>query len=116
MIIGINKGKILSIENTLESEAIKTIDAQNSFVTPPFVDPHFHLDATLSFGNPRINQSGTLLEGIALWGELNPTQSVEDFEARALANFANGRLRAAYWRYAHMLTSATRDYSQYKLC
>ncbi len=82
--IGIKNGKIVAIEKTLKNEDINTIDAQNSFVTPPFVDPHFHLDATLSYGQPRINQSGTLLEGIALWGELNPTQSVEDFETRAL--------------------------------
>ncbi len=40
--------------------------------SPPFVDPHFHMDATLSYGLPRINASGTLLEGIALWGELKP--------------------------------------------
>ena len=30
-----------------------------------FVDAHFHMDSTLSFGLPRVNQSGTLLEGIA---------------------------------------------------
>ena len=41
-------------------------------VSPPFVDCHFHMDATLSLGLPRLNQSGTLLEGIALWGELKP--------------------------------------------
>jgi len=41
-------------------------------VSPPFVDAHFHMDATLSLGLPRLNQSGTLLEGIALWGELKP--------------------------------------------
>ncbi len=82
--IGIKKGKIHSVESVIAGDAVKVIDAESSFVTPPFVDPHFHLDATLSYGQPRINQSGTLLEGIALWGELNPTQSIEDFEARAL--------------------------------
>ncbi len=43
-----------------------------NLVSPPFVDPHFHMDATLSYGIPRINASGTLLEGISLWGELKP--------------------------------------------
>ena len=41
-------------------------------MTPPFVDSHFHMDSTLSLGNPRLNESGTLLEGIKLWGELKP--------------------------------------------
>ncbi len=52
---------------------ILTLDAAGQLVTPPFVDAHFHMDATLSYGLPRINESGTLLEGIALWGELKPT-------------------------------------------
>lgn len=82
--IGVKDGKIVAVDNKLEGEAGEVIDAKNCFVTAPFVDSHFHLDATLSYGQPRINQSGTLLEGIALWGELNPTQSVEDFHARAM--------------------------------
>ncbi|MCF6320396.1 MAG: amidohydrolase family protein [Rhizobiaceae bacterium] len=82
--IGVKDGKIAIIEKNLSGKATRTIDAQNRFVTPPFVDSHFHLDSTLSYGQPRINQSGTLLEGIALWGELNPTQTVENFHARAM--------------------------------
>ena len=53
-------------------------------VSPPFVDCHFHMDATLSLGIPRMNQSGTLLEGIALWGELKPLLTVEAVMERAL--------------------------------
>jgi cytosine deaminase len=53
-------------------------------VSPPFVDPHFHMDATLSLGQPRLNVSGTLLEGIALWGELKPLLTVEAVVERAL--------------------------------
>ena len=45
---------------------------QSLLLAPPFVDSHFHMDATLSVGLPRRNRSGTLLEGIALWGELKP--------------------------------------------
>lgn len=82
--IGVKDGKILTVENNLADTASNIINAENSFVTPPFVDPHFHLDAALSYGQPRINQSGTLLEGIALWGELNQTQSIDDFKTRAL--------------------------------
>ena len=42
------------------------------------------MDATLSLGLPRMNQSGTLLEGIALWGELKPLLTVEAVMERAL--------------------------------
>ena len=51
-------------------EGVPLIEAGGLLLSPPFVDAHFHMDATLSYGLPRVNQSGTLLEGIALWGEL----------------------------------------------
>ncbi len=61
------------------------LDAQGWLLSPPFVDAHFHLDATLSHGLPRVNASGTLLEGIALWGELKPLLTEEAIAERALA-------------------------------
>jgi cytosine deaminase len=60
------------------------IDAAGCLLSPPFVDAHFHLDATLSHGLPRVNASGTLLEGIALWGELKPLLTHEALASRAL--------------------------------
>lgn len=53
-------------------------------VSPPFVGPHFHMDATLSLGLPQMNRSGTLLEGIALWGELKPLLTVEAMAEQGL--------------------------------
>ena len=50
--------------------AYELLDAQGLLLAPHFVDPHFHMDATLSYGLPRVNESGTLFEGIALWGEI----------------------------------------------
>ena len=82
--IGCNRGEIVALENGISAEAKDTIDAKGWLVAPPFVDPHFHMDATLSLGNPRMNLSGTLLEGIALWGELKKLQSIEDIVERAL--------------------------------
>ena len=82
--IGCSKGKIVALENGISAEAKDTIDAKGWLVAPPFVDPHFHMDATLSLGNPRMHVSGTLLEGIALWGELKKLQSIEDIVERAL--------------------------------
>ena len=60
--------------NLLQPEGVPLIEAGGLLLSPPFVDAHFHMDATLSYGLPRVNQSGTLLEGIALWGELKPQQ------------------------------------------
>jgi cytosine deaminase len=83
--IGIGGGRILAVEPALAGEAGEVIDAAGQLVTPPFVDAHFHMDATLSYGLPRVNQSGTLLEGIALWGELKPLLTQEALVERALA-------------------------------
>jgi len=65
-------------------DGTELIDAAGCLLSPPFVDAHFHLDATLSHGLPRINTSGTLLEGIALWGELKPLLTHEALASRAL--------------------------------
>ena len=83
--IAVENGKIAEVRPSLEAEATREIDAAGHLVTPPFVDSHFHMDATLSLGLPRLNESGTLLEGIALWGELKPDLTVEALKQRALA-------------------------------
>lgn len=82
--IGVSGGRITAIEKTLSAEAGEEIDATGRLVSPPFCDPHFHMDATLSLGIPRMNVSGTLLEGIALWGELRPLLTREALVERAL--------------------------------
>ncbi|XAZ20266.1 amidohydrolase family protein (plasmid) [Sinorhizobium sp. B11] len=82
--IAIEKGKIVEVAAKIEASAGEEIDATGQLVSPPFVDPHFHMDATLSLGLPRMNRSGTLLEGIALWGELRPILTREALVERAL--------------------------------
>lgn len=82
--IGIKGDKIVAVEALGAAEAGQVIDASGDLVSPPFVDPHFHLDATLSYGQPRINASGTLLEGIGLWGELRNLATVDEMIERAL--------------------------------
>ncbi|WP_186417142.1 amidohydrolase family protein [Bosea sp. CS1GBMeth4] len=82
--IAIADGTIVEIAPRIAIEARETIDAAGRLVSPPFVDPHFHMDATLSLGLPRLNRSGTLLEGIALWGELKPLLTHEAVIERAL--------------------------------
>ena len=80
----IQNGIIADIAPRIEKSAVEVIDASNHFVCPPFVDSHFHLDATLSYGLPRVNQSGTLLEGIKLWGELKPNLTADALKKRAI--------------------------------
>nr|WP_298681827.1 amidohydrolase family protein [uncultured Dongia sp.] len=82
--IGISGEKIVAVEPGLPDAGEATIQARGLLVSPPFVDAHFHMDATLSLGLPRLNRSGTLLEGIQLWGELKPHLTQEAIMARAL--------------------------------
>ncbi|AJE16699.1 cytosine deaminase [Stutzerimonas balearica] len=59
------------------------IDAASNLVVPPFIEPHIHLDATLTAGEPAWNMSGTLFEGIERWGERKALVTHEDTKARA---------------------------------
>ncbi len=80
----IKGGVIKDIASKIKADNLPIIDADFHFVTPPFVDSHFHMDATLSYGLPRVNKSGTLLEGIKLWGELKPNLTADAMKKRAL--------------------------------
>src|SRR6201995_5093306 len=91
--IAIAAGRILAVGPQLALRGAREIDAGGDLVTAPFVDAHFHMDATLSYGLPRVNASGTLLEGIALWGELKPELTQEALVERAMqyCDWAVGR-------------------------
>ncbi len=82
--IGIKDALIKVVQPTIAESGEKEIDACENIVIPPFVDSHFHMDATLSLGQPRLNESGTLLEGIKIWGELKPHLAAEAIKKRAL--------------------------------
>src|ERR1700741_3151112 len=83
--VGIEGQTIAAVGQNLPAAAAVEVDGKGKLLSPPFVDSHFHLDAALSLGLPRLNRSGTLLEGIALWGELKPELTQEAVAARALA-------------------------------
>jgi cytosine deaminase len=95
--IGIKDGRFEAIEEKLNCTGEHEIDAQGNLVTPPFCDPHLHLDAVLSVGSPRYNMSGTLLEGIQIWGERKPNLTKEIIKKNAIEavkwEVANGTLR-----------------------
>ncbi len=89
-------GRFVRIGSDLQLDAARTIDAKGGLVTPPLVDCHLHLDASLTAGKPRHNQSGTLIEGIQVWGELKPSLTAQDVFERAREivrwSVANGTL------------------------
>jgi cytosine deaminase len=81
----VDAGHIVDVAPRLDAQAARMLDGGGQLLAPPFVDAHFHMDSTLTYGMPRVNRSGTLLEGIALWGELKPTLTREAIVERALA-------------------------------
>jgi cytosine deaminase len=82
--IAIFGDRITAVAPGITAAAGQVIDATGKLVSTPFIDCHFHMDATLSYGTPRINTTGTLLEGIRLWAELKVLQTEEDIIERAL--------------------------------
>lgn len=82
--IAVQDGKIASIDRQIDTQGDQEIDAEGHLLTPPFIDPHVHLDAVLSVGDPRYNLSGTLLEGIQIWGERKPGLTKEIIKNNAI--------------------------------
>lgn len=82
--VALAAGRITAIGPALPLRGAQEIDAHGDLLSAPFVDAHFHMDATLSYGLPRVNASGTLLEGIALWAELKPQLTQQALIERAL--------------------------------
>ena len=76
--IGIAEGRIAAPEES----AREVVDAGGALVTPALVEPHIHLDAVLTVGEPRWNLTGSLFEGIAIWGERVKSLTVEDVKRR----------------------------------
>jgi cytosine deaminase len=93
--IAVRNGRIVELPAG-DVEARQTIDADGALVTPALVEPHVHLDAVLTVGQPRYNRSGSLFEGITIWGERVKDLTVEDVKRRVRAvlrwQLANGVL------------------------
>jgi cytosine/creatinine deaminase len=78
--LGVDDGVIVSVGP--DSPASEVIDLGGRLVTPPLVEPHIHLDAVLTVGQPRPNVSGSLFEGIAVWAERVADLTYQDVQAR----------------------------------
>ncbi|RDW15822.1 cytosine deaminase [Oceanobacillus arenosus] len=80
----IEDGKFHKITQVLENvEGEEVIDVKGAIVLPPFIEPHIHLDTTLTAGEPEWNQSGTLFEGIQRWSQRKETLTAEDVKTRS---------------------------------
>lgn len=73
----------IDVQHALQPIAEGDLDAAGNLVVPPFVEPHIHLDATLTAGEPAWNMSGTLFEGIERWAERKALVTHEDTKTRA---------------------------------
>ncbi|WP_449354834.1 cytosine deaminase [Virgibacillus natechei] len=77
-------GKFHKVTQTMGNvEGKEVIDVGGALVLPPFIEPHIHLDTTLTAGEPEWNKSGTLFEGIQRWAERKETVTTEDVKARS---------------------------------
>src|SRR5215472_17170237 len=76
--LGVRDGRLVAPK----ADAREVIHLGGALVTPPLVEPHIHLDAVLTVGEPRHNQTGSLFEGIAIWAERVRSLTVEDVKQR----------------------------------
>jgi cytosine/creatinine deaminase len=80
----IENGQIKKVKKNMEIiEGQEVMDVEGNLVLPPFVEPHIHLDTTLTAGEPKWNESGTLFEGIQTWSERKKSLTLEDVKFRA---------------------------------
>ncbi|WP_048601984.1 cytosine deaminase [Rubeoparvulum massiliense] len=79
----IQNGEFVRIGKGLEAPQAEILDLGGNLLLPPFVEPHIHLDTTLTAGEPAWNQSGTLFEGIERWAERKEMLTLHDVKERA---------------------------------
>jgi cytosine deaminase len=82
--IAIEDDQIVAVSPRISELGKREIDIQGNLVSPPFVESHIHLDSALTAGEPRWNQSGTLFEGIQIWGERKQSLNLDDVKKRAV--------------------------------
>jgi cytosine deaminase len=107
--IAVEGTRFTRIAPALDLDAASVIDAEGRLVTAPLVDCHLHLDASLTAGRPRFNESGTLIEGIHVWDELKPTLTEQDVVDRASEIVRWSAAQGTLWIRAHADISGEND-------
>lgn len=83
--IAVADSKIISIEESIREKGLMEYDASSKMISPPYIESHVHLDTTLTAGEPKWNESGTLFEGIETWSLRKQMLTASDVESRASA-------------------------------
>jgi cytosine deaminase len=104
--IGIVDGKIVTIAAHIDGTGDREIDLDGRLVSPPFVESHIHLDSALTAGQPRPNQSGTLFEGIEIWGDRKTDLTAEDVKNRAISTLKQQAAQGILFVRSHVDVSA----------
>ncbi len=107
--VAVEGERFTRIGPSLDLDAASEIDAEGRLLTAPLVDCHLHLDASLTAGRPRFNQSGTLIEGIEVWGELKPSLTEQDVFDRASEIVRWSAAQGTLWIRAHADVSGEND-------
>lgn len=81
--IRIADGKFTRIGQDLQpTDGEEVVQGDGRLCLPPIIESHVHLDSALTAGQPRWNESGTLFEGIEVWGERKADLTVADVKDR----------------------------------
>ncbi|MEN6408571.1 MAG: amidohydrolase family protein [Anaerolineaceae bacterium] len=99
--VGINGGKIVAVEESGIPQGSKEIDAEGCMISPAFIEPHFHLENALIWGEA-LNQSGTLQEAIDLYAKIKPAMPLEDIVARASRALRTAIGYGTLWMRSHV--------------
>ena len=80
----VDGGRFVAVEHAgIEvADIAQEIDVHGAMLSPPYVEPHVHMDTCLTAGEPRWNESGTLWEGIACWSERKAMLTHDDVVTR----------------------------------
>ena len=79
--IAIRAGLVAEIGQGLSAQGSRVVDASGMLASPPFIDPHHHLDC--AFLNEPANISGTLEEAIQINAHIKEFRSDEDVFKKA---------------------------------
>ena len=87
MEFAVQAGKFIAVSDFVNPDnypGCETINLNGRMVTPPFVEPHIHLDYVYSLeGRKAAAQRGTLFQGIAEWSNMKSGVSGEKIKANA---------------------------------
>ncbi len=97
--IGINGDRIEVVQSSSLPKGLKSIDAKGAMISPPFIDPHFHLENALI--SNQINKSGTLKEAIDIAARIKNQIDVEDILKRSTAALREAIKNGTLWMRSH---------------